>query len=167
MTKKEQCKKLYNEAFGEDCEFDTMLFDLFFDCVETLETDGKIAAMYFKIPCVLNQNGIKSKAYYIYAVTTHNDFRHKGLMSKLFYKTQNEDDAFYFLKPSSEGVIKFYVHAGFKQIIGTRELCDAVIEVDDNFKKLSSICDKAKNTYPLMIKGKFNIKKLTFTYTLE
>ena len=167
MIKREQCEKLYNSAFGEEQEFDTMLFNLFFDCIETLEIDGVVAAMYFKIPCVLNLNGAKHKAYYIYAVTTHKDFRHKGLMSNLFDKTQAEENTFYFLKPSSEGVIEFYLQAGFKQIVGTRELCDAVIEVDDNFKRLSAICDKPQNIYPIMIKGTPTVDKLTFEYTLE
>lgn len=167
MTIFEQCKKLYNDAFGEDKKFDSMLFDSFFDNVETLEIDDVVAAMYFKIPCVLNFKGTKFKAYYIYAVTTHKDFRHKGLMSKLFSETQNEE-AFYFLKPSSEGVIAFYSQAGFKQITGTRQTCDTVIEVCDKFKKLSLICDKPQNTYPIMIKGTpDNINKLTFEYTLE
>lgn len=167
MTKLEQCRLLYNAAFGSEPEFDNMLFDMFFDCIETLEIEGVVAAMYFKIPCVLNICGNKQKAYYIYAVTTHSDFRHRGLMSKLFYNTQTEKDAFYFLKPSSEGVINFYNWVGFKQIIGTRNTCDAQIEVDDNFKKLSSICDKVKDTYPLMMKGSQNIEKLNFIYTLE
>ena len=167
MSIREQCEKLYKDAFGEDQEFDTMLFDLFFDNVEILQNDGIVTAMYFKIPCTLNLKGVKTKAYYIYAVTTHNDFRHQGLMSKLFTKTQNELDILYFLKPSSEGVIKFYTQAGFKQIIGTRDKTDAVIEVDDGFKKLSCLCDKVKNTYPIMIKGKTGIEKLTFEYTLE
>lgn len=167
MTKREQCEKLYNAAFGEEQEFDTMLFDLFFDCVQTLEIDNVVAAMYFKIPCLINVRGIQSKAYYIYAVTTHNDYRHKGLMSKLFAETQIENDAFYFLKPSSEGVINFYLQAGFNQIVGSREKCDAIIEVDNNFKKLSLICDKPQNTYPIMIKGTPVVDKLTFEYTLE
>ncbi len=167
MTKQEQCEKLYNAAFGEDREFDTMLFDLFFDCVETLEIDGQVAAMYFKIPCILNCKNTKSKAYYIYAVTTHKDFRHKGLMSKLFYETQTDKDAFYFLKPSSEGVIAFYNQIDFKQIVGTREICDCIIEVDDAFKRLSLLCDKPQGTYPIMIKSNLNIEKLTFEYTLE
>ena len=167
MTKLEQCVKLYNDAFGQDIEFDKMLFDLFFDCVECLEIDGKVAAMYFKIPCAVNLKGKRQKAYYIYAVTTHNDFRHQGLMSKLFSDTQKESDTLYFLKPSSEGVIPFYTQAGFKQIVGIRERCDAIIEVDDNFKKLSEICDKPQNDYPLMIKGCPLIDRLTFEYTLE
>lgn len=166
MTKK-QCINLYNAAFGEDREFDKMLFDLFFDNVEKLEIDGTVAAMYFKIPCVLNQNGTRSKAYYIYAVTTHSDFRHRGLMSRLFEETQTEKDAFYFLKPSSQNVIPFYTQAGFTEIIGTREICDSTIEVDENFKKLSALCDKVKISYPLMTKGNPNIQKLTFLYTLE
>ncbi|MBR5472560.1 MAG: GNAT family N-acetyltransferase [Clostridia bacterium] len=167
MTKREQCEKLYNDAFGQDIEFDKMLFDLFFDCVETLEIDGTVAAMYFKIPCVLNYNNQKTKAYYIYAVTTHSEYRHQGLMSKLFADTQKERDTLYFLKPSSQGVIAFYNQAGFKQIVGTRAPCDAVIEVSDNFKKLSLLCDKPLDTYPIMTRGIPNIEKLTFEYTLE
>ncbi len=167
MTIRKQCEKLYNDAFGEDREFDTMLFDLFFDCIETLEINGIITAMYFKIPCILNLKGVRSKAYYIYAVTTHSDFRHKGLMSRLFKQTQLENGALYFLKPSSEGVIEFYKQAGFKQIIGTRNTTDAIIEVDDKFKQLSKLCDKPQNTYPIMIKGVNNIDTITFEYTLE
>lgn len=167
MTKRQQCEKLYNAAFGEDREFDQMLFDLFFDNVETLEKDGIITAMYFKIPCVLNTNGKRHKAYYIYAVTTHNDYRHQGLMSKLFMKTQKENGVLYFLKPSSEDVIPFYIQAGFKQIWGTYELCDSVIEVEDSFKKLSLLCEKPTGIYPIMIKGTPNVTKLTFEYTLE
>lgn len=166
MTIRNQCEKLYKDAFGDSGEFDGMLFDLFFENVEVFKMDDVIAAMYFKIPCVLNIDGAKSKAYYIYAVTTHKDFRHQGIMSKLFAKTQQEN-AFYFLKPSSEGVIAFYNQAGFKQIVGTKAPCNAVIEVDDNFKKLSHLCDKPQNTYPIMIKGVPNINKLTFEYTLE
>ncbi len=167
MTKRQQCEKLYNTAFGEDREFDKMLFDLFYDYIETLETDGIVTAMYFKIPCVLNKKGTRSKAYYIYAVTTHSDFRHKGLMSKLFNQTQTEKDTIYFLKPSSEDVIAFYNQTGFTQIVGTRDKTDAIIEVDDNFKKLSKLCDKPLHTYPIMIKGISDIDKLTFEYTLE
>ena len=167
MTPRQQCENLYKEAFGEEKEFDQMLFDLFFDNVEYLTQDNIICAMYFKIPCFLNKDGIKHKAYYIYAVTTHKDFRHQGLMSRLFDNTQTEKDVFYFLKPSSEGVIPFYTQSGFKQIIGTRDVTDAVIEVDDKFKKLSNLCDKPQNDYPIMIKGYPQIKKLTFEYTLE
>lgn len=167
MKTREQCEKLYKDAFGSSGEFDTMLFDLFFENTEILQKDGCVAAMYFKIPCTLNLNGVKKAAYYIYAVTTHRDFRHLGLMTELFKNTQTERDTLYFLKPSSDGVIPFYIKAGFKQIIGTRKPCDAVIEVCDSFKTLSKLCDKPNCEYPIMIKGIENIGKLTFEYTLE
>lgn len=166
MTDRQQCEKLYRDAFGDSGEFDKLLFDLFFDNVEMLKKDGMVAAMYFKIPCVLNADGKRQKAYYIYAVTTHNDYRHQGLMSRLFECTTNEP-VLHFLKPSSEGVIDFYKQTGFKQIIGTRKKCDTVIEVDDNFKKLSLLCDKPTADYPLMIKGAHGIDRLNFEYTLE
>ncbi len=166
MTDREQCEKLYKDAFGDSGQFDKLLFDLFFSNVETLKKDGVVVAMYFKIPCVLNVGGARQKAYYIYAVTTHNDHRHQGLMSRLFKDTTNET-VLHFLKPSSEGVIAFYNQAGFKQIVGTRDMCDAVIEVDDNFKKLSQLCDKPTADYPIMIKGFNEIDRLTFEYTLE
>ncbi len=167
MTKRQQCERLYKDAFGDSGEFDTMLFDLFFDNIETLQNGDTVVAMYFKIPCAVNINGVKKSAYYIYAVTTHKDYRHQGLMSNLFEKTQTKPDALYFLKPSSEGVIAFYRQAGFKQIVGTREICSAKIELSDDFKRLSTLCDKPTCDYPLMIKGITNIEKLTFEYTLE
>lgn len=166
MTDQEQCKKLYHDAFGDSGEFDKLLFELFFDNVETLKQDGTVVAMYFKIPCVLNVGGKRQKAYYIYAVTTHNDYRHQGLMSRLFECTTNEP-VLHFLKPSSEGVINFYKQTGFKQIVGTRQICGAVIEVDDSFKRLSRLCDKPTNDYPIMLKGIDGIDRLTFEYTLE
>ena len=167
MTIRNQCERLYRQAFGESQEFDPMLFDLFFKNTEVSQKDGIVTAMYFKIPCVLNFDGTKSKAYYIYAVTTHNDYRHQGIMSNLIEKTQTESDSLYFLKPSSLDVIPFYNQAGFKQIVGTREICNAKIEVSDNFNRLSELCDKPNCDYPLMIKGTINIEKLTFEYTLE
>ena len=167
MTIREQCESLYKAAFGEDKTFDAMLFDLYWENIETLQKDGIVAAMYFKIPCTLNLKGNKIPAYYIYAVTTHGDYRHRGLMSQLFADTQTEPDTFYFLKPSSLGVIPFYRQAGFTQIIGTRSVSNAAIEVDDKFKKLSSVCDKPQRDYPLMIKGDYDIEKLTFEFTLE
>ena len=144
-----------------------MLFDMFFENIKFLQTDGAVAAMYFKIPCVLKFKNSEIKAYYIYAVTTHRDLTHRGLMSKLFAETQTESDAFYFLKPSSEGVIEFYKQAGFRQIIGTRRPCEAAIEVSEGFKALSGLCDKPQCEYPLMIKGNADIEKLNFEYTLE
>lgn len=167
MTIREQCENLYRYAFGDSGEFDHMLFDLFFNDVEILEKDGIVAAMYFKIPCMLNLNSIKKSAYYIYAVTTHKNYRHQGLMSKLFADTTIQPDTLYFLKPSSEGVINFYNQAGFKRIVGTHEMCNNFIEVNDDFKLLSALCDKPDSEYPIMIKGICNIEKLTFGYTLE
>lgn len=167
MTTIEQCKKLYNDAFGEEKKFDTMLFDLFSDNIEYHEQNDIVSAMYFKIPCLLNYNHNKFPAFYIYAVTTHKNFRHQGIMSKLFNQTQSDKNVFYFLKPSSEGVIPFYEQLGFKKITGTRDLCDAVIEVDDKFKKLSSLCDKPLKNYTIMINGNPNPEKITFEYTLE
>ncbi len=167
MTKRQQCEKLYKAAFGDSGKFDTLLFDLFFDNIETLTIDGVVTAMYFKIPCTVNIKGIKKTAYYIYAVTTHSDYRRQGLMSKLFERTITAPNTLYFLKPSSDDVIPFYTQAGFKQIIGTRDITDTAIEVNDDFKALSSLCDKPQNTYPIMMKGITDIDRLTFEYTLE
>ncbi len=166
MTDRQQCERLYREAFGDSGDFDKLLFDLFFDNVEMLKKDGIVVAMYFKIPCILNVGGKKQKAYYIYAVTTNKDYRRQGIMSRLFECTTTEP-VLYFLKPSSEGVINFYKQVGFRQIVGTKEKCDAVIEVDDNFKALSMLCDKPADDYPIMIKGFDGIDRLMFEYTLE
>lgn len=167
MTEQEQCKKLYADAFGSSPEFDKMLFDLFGNNIETYKKGETVAAMFFKIPCHIKQNGNKLSAYYIYAVTTHKDFRHQGIMTEFFEKMLTEPNTVYFLKPSSDGVIPFYIKSGFKQIVGTQKMCNTVIEVNDNFKKLSKLCDKVQKEYPIMLKSPIDIKKLTFKYTLE
>lgn len=167
MNIREQCEKLYRQAFGESKKFDGLLFDMFFNNVQILQTNGVVAAMYFKLPCVLCLNKAKIKAYYVYAVTTHPDFRHRGLMSRLFAETQAEPDAFYFLKPSDSGVTEFYKQVGFRQIIGTTKPCEAKIKADDRFASLSTLCDRPECEYPLMAKGTPSVKKLNFKYTLE
>ena len=116
----------------------------------------------------IKTNDKEIKAYYLYAVTTGKDYRHQGLMSKLF-REKLRDGAFYFLKPSSEGVQKFYELQGFKKIIGTIEDVYPKIEVSDSFKNLSALCDKPRGEYTLMIKSNLaeDIEKLSFKYTLE
>lgn len=167
MTDIEQCKQLYADAFGTSPEFDKMLFDLFGNNIETYKIGETVAATFFKIPCTLNLNDTEFTAYYIYAVTTHKDFRHKGIMTKLFSQTLTEPDTLYFLKPSSKNVIPFYEQAGFKKIIGTRNITRNYITVCNDFKKLSKLCDKPNENYPIMIKGLERIDTLTFEYTLE
>ena len=49
MNTRQQCEALYRAAFGESPDFDRQLFDSFFDCVEFLEIESVVAAMFFKI----------------------------------------------------------------------------------------------------------------------
>lgn len=168
MNTRQQCEALYRAAFGESPDFDRQLFDSFFDCVEFLEIESVVAAMFFKIPCTLKTGSESLPAYYLYAVTTHSDFRRQGLMSRLFSE-RLPDGTFCFLKPSSEGVQKFYSLQGFKKLVGTPKDTDNRIIVSDKFEALSSLCDKPSGSYTLMAKGGSadQIETLGFKYTLE
>ncbi len=48
MTDRQQCERLYRDAFGDSGEFDKMLFDLFFENVVTLKKEDTVVLCILK-----------------------------------------------------------------------------------------------------------------------
>ena len=74
----DECIKIYKDAFGSSEPFDTMLFEGFGDCIHTVQREGKIVSMLFKLPCELEFGGKSEKIYYIYAAATDDEYRGRG-----------------------------------------------------------------------------------------
>lgn len=110
-----QCVKLYIDAFHDDIEFTNLLFDNFFeDSCRYLLIDGKVVSMLFAMDVSINNK----KGKYVYAVATNENYRGKGYMKKLFDCISNEfsrDYSFLCLRPMDDGLFNFYEKLGFER----------------------------------------------------
>ena len=116
INKKEECRRLWKEVFGDSDEFIASFINLFYNEENMLciEQDGKMLSMLHIIPFELNG----SKVAYIYAVATDADARGQGYASKLIRqaieKTQAEGYKAIFTLPADDMLREFYSKFGFK-----------------------------------------------------
>ena len=116
MNKKEECRRLWKEVFGDSDEFITSFIDIFYNEENMLciEQDGKLLSMLHIIPFELNG----SKVAYIYAVATDADARGQGHASKLIRqaidKMQAEGYKAILTLPADDMLRSFYSKFGFK-----------------------------------------------------
>ncbi len=152
ISVREQCKKLYIEAFKDDLEFTELLFDTLFDssCRYLLEGE-RVVSMLFAVDVALNGN----KGKYVYAVATDEKMRGKGYMRILFDKITDEfikDYDFLCLRPMNDGLFSFY-----------EKLC-----FERKFKKSKIIKSVSKNNPELVLVEDINsIKKIRKTLLKE
>ena len=116
INKKEECRRLWKEVFGDSDEFIASFINLFYNEENMLciEQDGKMLSMLHIIPFELNG----SKVAYIYAVATDADARGKGYAGKLIRqaieKAQSEGHKAIFTLPADDMLRDFYSKFGFK-----------------------------------------------------
>ena len=116
INKKEECRRLWKEVFGDSDEFIASFINLFYDEENMLciEQDGKMLSMLHIIPFELNG----SKVAYIYAVATDADARGKGYAGKLIRqaieKAQPKGYKAIFTLPADDMLRDFYSKFGFK-----------------------------------------------------
>ncbi len=115
LSIKEQCYKLYMDAFKDDEQFTKFLFDnCFDDCCYYLTEGDIVVSMLFAFDVFLN--GVKGK--YIYGVATDEKYRGKGYMRKLFDKSAanlKNEYKFLCLRPMTESLFGFYDKLGFSK----------------------------------------------------
>lgn len=164
---KAQCFKIYQQAFGKNEPFDSMLFEVFSDCIETLSVDGSVASMLFKIPCELQRGAKKDTAYYIYAVATDKQHQGKGYMTALINRIC-QDGEVYFLKPADDNLKRMYKKIGFNEVAALpRGTAQAEICVGEKHKTLSELCDIPGTRFTLMFYGTVPCDSVMFKDTLE
>ena len=116
INKKEECRRLWKEVFGDSDEFIASFINLFYNEENMLciEEDGKMLSMLHIIPFELNG----SKVAYIYAVATDADARGKGYAGKLIRqaieKAQAEGYKAIFTLPADDMLRDFYSKFGFE-----------------------------------------------------
>ena len=116
INKKEECRRLWKEVFGDSDEFIASFINLFYNEENMLciEQDGKLLSMLHIIPFELNG----SKVAYIYAVATDADARGKGYAGKLIRhaieKAQSKGYKAIFTLPADDMLRDFYSKFGFK-----------------------------------------------------
>ena len=116
INKKEECRRLWKEVFGDSDEFIASFINLFYNEENMLciEQDGKMLSMLHIIPFELNG----SKVAYVYAVATDADARGKGYAGKLIRqaieKAQAEGYKAIFTLPADDMLREFYSKFGFK-----------------------------------------------------
>ena len=164
----DECIKIYKDAFGSSEPFDTMLFEGFGDCIHTVQREGKIVSMLFKLPCELEFGGKSEKIYYIYAAATDDEYRGRGYMSALIRDVAKKSADPLFLKPATKELEGFYEKIGFKKINATAKKGSAFISVSEKHRQLSSLCDNCPQNYILMTLGDLpkEIEELSFPHTM-
>ena len=116
INKKEECRRLWKEVFGDSDEFIASFINHFYNEENMLciEQDGKMLSMLHIIPFELNG----SKVAYIYAVATDADARGKGYAGKLIRqsieKAQSKGYKAIFTLPADDMLRDFYSKFGFK-----------------------------------------------------
>ena len=122
INKKEECRRLWKEVFGDSDEFIASFINLFYNEENMLciEQDGKMLSMLHIIPFELNG----SKVAYIYAVATDSNTRRQGYATKLIKKAIEKAKAEGFKAvltlPADEGLRNFYSQFGFEGIYAVK-----------------------------------------------
>ncbi|MBR7132343.1 MAG: GNAT family N-acetyltransferase [Clostridia bacterium] len=117
MNAKEQCKKIYLEAFDDgDDSFTKMLFENCFEYCRYSVSGDTVTAMLFALPCELVCPTHSINTIYLYAVATLKDYRGQGIMSELIEKIKKQSqNTLLLLRPIDNSVISFYKRLGFKE----------------------------------------------------
>ena len=113
LRHKEQIISLWSGAFGDKIEDINKYLKTIFEYVLVYEEDGMVLGMLSVLPVSFcDKNG-----GYIYAVTTHKDYRGQGICNKLmeYVKADGKYD-FLVLKPQNEGLFEFYGKMGFEKV---------------------------------------------------
>ena len=118
---KNEIKKIYYDAFGQDEIFFGMLYEKASNCCKVLKVDSRIVSFFFLLPIELKKGNLKQKAYYLFAAATDKNFRNKGYMGKLLKSEISKCEYPIILKPATNSLIAFYEKFGFKEMIASHE----------------------------------------------
>jgi len=165
---KEQCCKIYSDAFGED-DFAIELFDKCFKHCRYEIVNDQVVSILFLLPCdvFVDNKSISSK--YVFAVSTKKEYRNKGYAAKLLNSVK--DECLLFLKPSNSVLVDFYKKLGYNtfkaKYSGAGE--KHVVLSDDffNLAKYYGRFDLNEYTAMYYYKTPINLNGLNFPYVME
>ncbi len=123
---------LWQRVFGDSEETVKIFYDTFSSTKNVLlcETDGKVVSILTLIETeIISPNG-KNKAFCVYAAATEENYRKKGIMSRLLSFTceiaaERKAD-FLFLKPASEKLYSYYEKNGFQNAFYAKKTAEYI-----------------------------------------
>ena len=166
IPKKERCKEIYNQEFGEvDNEFANILFEKCFKYCEFLEGNGKITSLLFALPCSLEER----EALYIFAVVTAPEYRGNGYAKKLIEKIKQENkDKILILRPVNEDIIEYYKKLGFEKMKASNEEGKVCLVPKNEYFDLANKYKENKGEYTAMYYShkEENLENIYFPYSM-
>ncbi|MCM1519956.1 MAG: GNAT family N-acetyltransferase [Lachnoclostridium sp.] len=128
MSKRDEIKKIYREAFNDSEEYIGLVFNSVYNDQEALaisDTDGKIASSLMLRQYQMTFHGTMQQVGYIYAAATRRARRGCGLMTALLVKALEASaargDMLCSLIPSTEALYYFYEPFGFTTLFYMKE----------------------------------------------
>ena len=168
MNAKEQCKKIYLEAFDDgDKSFTEMLFDTCFEYCEYCLSGDKVTAMLFALPCKLIGEKENKDVLYLYSVATLKEYRGQGIMTALIEKIKKQsNNTLLLLRPVNNSVTGFYEKLGFKNVdVNNNDNRLSFISPIGGYRELAQAvgCDSENFTAMYYSAEKSELKGLRFT----
>ena len=130
-------KNIWKECFKDSDEYINFFFDNRYsdENVAVKICDGVPVAMLFVLPSMVVVKGKYEKYGYVYAVSTLEKYRGKGISTELMeFIEGNFDVKGTFLVPASESLFKFYEKRGYKDAFSLKEILFNTFETDINIK---------------------------------
>lgn len=120
MSKKDEIKRLWTEAFGDPREYVEMYFDRVYrdtDAMTLVSDDGRIVTSLLLQPYGFNFHGLDATVSYVSGAATRRNMRGRGLMTALMIDaldaSRRRGDILTLLIPASEYLYGYYSRFGF------------------------------------------------------
>ncbi len=165
--RKSECRKIYTEAFGADIEFDTLLFEKYFDYCHFFEFDGEVAAILFLLPCMIEIGDECYSAKYLYAVATAEKFKNRGIMTRFLEQICKQSNDIIFLKPAGKSLVTFYENRDFRELEATTDVkAKKRVVLGEAMRELALLCEPESNRFQIMVYNSCN-KDLSGIYFVD
>ena len=165
ISKRGWLKEMYHAAFGEeDNSFEDRLFDTCFKYCKTLEKEDRTVSMCFSLPCSIGE----TKAKYIFAVTTAEEFRGKGYANELIENIKAEDDSVLILRPVNESLVPFYEKMGFVRLAASNEGGSVTVKPEGCYAELATNQKETEGNFTAMYYSEkpIDMENVYFPYSM-
>lgn len=164
----EEIKNIYRQAFGEDKEFEDILFENCYSYIKTFKINGQIVSFFFALPGIIRKGDENTDCIYIFAAATDKNHRGLGYMGKLIEELKRETDKPILLRPATESLIEYYKKFGFRVFSATDKPTDFELIPTDGFAALAEKTDPTKEgEFKIMaFNSPANLNGIGFSYTM-
>lgn len=143
MNNINKIREIYRECFGEDTEFENLLFETCAKNLKIYKIGGEPVSFLFALPCLVKSNINSLEAVYIFAAATNKEFRNKGFMGKLLEELKSQTDMPLILRPANNYLVSYYEKFGFQKFIA-QDTSENTLKLlpEKEFKTLAEITEK-------------------------